>query len=195
MQALGLIYCFHVLYSLIIVSSLGISEPGRIQFKTLALSLLLCQPSGVFLQSSRNDPPDAYSTALGQISSIQDLTLLMSPSARRQPVKVLEVETSCQLIYHFLLKVRNAETTWKVREYSEDDMYCFLQGQICQALIKEQERIKGNCNRRLRSQKPANSGTCNDTHDKHQTSEVPSSACAEASDTTVNLHFELCNSK
>ena len=51
-------------------------------------------------------------------------------SARRQPVKVLEVETSCQLIYHFP-QGKKCWNNLESKEYSEDDMYCFLQGQFC----------------------------------------------------------------
>lgn len=81
--------------------------------------------------------------------------------------------------FTIFLKVRNAETTWKVRNIVKMICTAFSKGRFVRPSLKSKKRIKGNCNRRLKSQKPANSGTCNDTHDKHQTSEVPSSACID----------------
>lgn len=76
----------------------------------------------------------------------------------------------------------------------------FSKGRFVRPSLKSKNRIKGSCNRRLKSQKPASSGTCNDTHDEYQISEVQSSVCINEQvilldGTTVNVHFELCKSK
>lgn len=62
-----------------------------------------------------------------------------SRAARRQLIEVLEVETGCQLVDHFLQGQKRRDDL-ESKEDGEDAMNRFLQGQILQAFIKEQEK-------------------------------------------------------
>lgn len=61
--------------------------------------------------------------------------------------------------FTIFLRVRNADTAWKVRNAVKTMCTAFSKGRFVRPSLKSKKRIKGNCNRRLKSQKPANSGT------------------------------------
>lgn len=194
MQHLGII----LLYCPYIACDLDLRAHKSKHFNTLALSISSDWISHVFLTLAgfKSQLSDFLSTALGQISSTHDLILLMSPLFAESRSKSWRWKRTANWLTIFL-KVRNAEITWKVRKRVKMICIAFSKGRFVSPSLHSKKRIKGSWSRRLKSQKPANSGTCNDRckDEKDEVSAVFAFTDQQVLNTTMDLHYQLNNSK
>lgn len=115
----------------------------------------------IFLMSTGQHEVSIRS-ARGQSSSVHCLTLLTAALLADSWSKSWRWKRAASWLTIFF-RVRNAEMTWKVRKTVKMICIAFSKGRFLRPSLRSKKSIKGNCSRRLRSQKPASSGTCSDT--------------------------------
>lgn len=64
-------------------------------------------------------------------------------------------------MFTILFRVAEAAMTWKIRKRAKMILTDLSSGRIFKPSLNSKKRIIGNCRRRVRSQNPASSGTCN----------------------------------
>ena len=145
------------------IASMGISELEDTPQHVCPLSRarLRCPVTlslpGPLVSSFCRSPLSIWSAG-GQSSSVHCLTLLTAALLEDSWSKSWRWKRAASWLTIFF-RVRNAEMTWKVRKMVKMICIAFSRGRFLRPSLRSKKRIKGNCSRRLRSQKPASSGT------------------------------------